>query len=304
MANLFSSMLLGNAFPYQPRLRVWYDVGDLTTITKAYQTITPTGTGTSGASSFTASADVTNVIPVGAILKLGGDSYTVTSISIVTVGVSPVLSTNYVAGAIQLDKVSRINDKSGRGIDAVQVILSGQPIYVPANIGSVAAIVGMDAGVMTFANIPNIHLGFSNINVTKYNQDTSANNFGNVVTINGGSTNVAQRQPLFYFAKSPTRLNISVGTFDAAITSVSAGQNLIGYCQYDGATTIKTSVNTQVLTTNTVTQLTSSISAGAILQGATKGSFSELMLWDGQLLSAEYLLAQRYLATKYGITVS
>src|SRR5882757_11063268 len=89
-------------------MNLWLDGNDTSTITKAYQNITPTGSGTSGTHTITASATMANLALIGNKFRIGGiDIYTISAISTVTITIVETLTATYAAGsALALDKES------------------------------------------------------------------------------------------------------------------------------------------------------------------------------------------------------
>ncbi len=121
---------------------IWYNPGISTTLTKAYRNLTQTGTGTSGTTIITANSSVANLVQAGQIIRIGGtDTYTVASVSTVTINTVQTLSTNYVAQALALDGVSQMNDISGNSNTATQSTDANKPTYSPLLINNTPALV-------------------------------------------------------------------------------------------------------------------------------------------------------------------
>lgn len=122
-------------------LLAWFDATDISTITKGYVTKAQTATGTSGASSFTTSADISADLFPNMLVRLAGtDVYTISTVSGTTVNITGTLSTNYSASALAVEGISQWNDKSGNGNHATQGIGSYQPGYIPNDYSSNAAV--------------------------------------------------------------------------------------------------------------------------------------------------------------------
>ncbi len=122
-------------FPNQlSDLKLWLDGVDTSTITKTYQNITPTGSGTSGSTTITASASMAALAQVGNEIRIGGtDIYTISAISTVTITTAETLTSNYSAGSVlALDKISQLTDKSGSSNTATQATADSQPSFVPS----------------------------------------------------------------------------------------------------------------------------------------------------------------------------
>lgn len=102
---------------YTPVL--WLSSSDPSTITKSYQNLAATGSGTIGTTTITASADQTNLIQAGEKLRIGGtDIYTVATVATTTITTVETLSNTYTAGSvlalIQVDQY--LNNISGINI--------------------------------------------------------------------------------------------------------------------------------------------------------------------------------------------
>lgn len=138
--------------PFLSGLRLYLDSSDSTTITKAYQNLVATGTGTVGTNTITASGVVTNLIQPGMKLRISGtDIYTVASVATPVITTVELLSTSYVAQIMAVDRVSQWNDKSGFGNHATQGTALIQLIYNPARLNGQAVLTGDGASYM-FAN--------------------------------------------------------------------------------------------------------------------------------------------------------
>lgn len=87
-----------------------------------------TATGTSGASSLTASSSVSVLMFAGQQFRLGSDIYTVSSISGTTINIVGTLSTNYSAVQIEVYKNSAIWDSAGKSNNVSQGTAGNQPI--------------------------------------------------------------------------------------------------------------------------------------------------------------------------------
>lgn len=203
---------------------VWYDCSDVSTITKAYQNITPTGAGISGSTTITASASVTNIVPVGSKLRIDGtDIYTVSNVSTTTITTVETLTATYNAGsALALDKVSQINDKSGRGYHATQATIALQPVYVPnvQNGKSVVDFIQLGACM----SIGNLNLGTAFTQVMLMKLDLSIAN-GDTFRRLFGMTN---NNTFLFLRKATTNLEQK-----AVLTGQSENRSLLSYSAYD-----------------------------------------------------------------------
>lgn len=103
-------------------------------IIRAYQTLTGTATGTSGAATFAVSNSQALFIFAGMRVRLNGtDVYKVQSVATsgtTTVTISTTLSTNYSAGtSIEVEKISQWSDISGNANHFVQATALNMPLY-------------------------------------------------------------------------------------------------------------------------------------------------------------------------------
>lgn len=149
-----------------PNLALWLDPVDLNTITKAYQNLAQTGSGTSGTTVITANSTVANLVQAGQKIRIGAtDIYTVSSVVTTTINTIETLSTNYGGGSIlALDRSSQWNDKSGLGNNATQATALSQLIYTPNRINGNSVFVGDGVAFMNIASgiytIPNSDLTY------------------------------------------------------------------------------------------------------------------------------------------------
>lgn len=132
--SLFFTFLPDNSSFVPTRLLArWYDSAASSTITKAYQDIAPTGSGSITTNTITASSSVATIVPIGSVIRIGGtDTYTVSNVVTTTITTVEPLSATYSAGsALALDKVSQWDDKTRQFVNAVQGTASLQPVYIP-----------------------------------------------------------------------------------------------------------------------------------------------------------------------------
>ena len=134
MLPILSGCIASSINPALTGMNLWLDGNDTSRITKIYQNITPTGTGTSGTHTITASATMANLAFIGNKIRIGGtDIYTISAISTVTITTVETLTATYSAGsALALDKESQILDKSGHSNNAANATVDQQPTYIPA----------------------------------------------------------------------------------------------------------------------------------------------------------------------------
>lgn len=307
MANLFNTMLFSSGLPSAGK--VLQLKAATTNVIKAYQTVTPTGTGTSGNSSFTASADCTTIIPVGAILTLGSDSYTVTSVSTVTIGVTPNLITSYAAQPIALDKVSQWSDLSGQGNHYTQGTTAVQPIYNPLIINSTRPGISFVGAHNLIApsglySIPN---GDNTLFTVAYRATESGSQAYVFALTKAGSAR-------YHFRFAGTAGNTAFWNSNAApgteVTRTGGTSTipLISTSQRSG-TTLQLQINNGTAGTNSNANSEAGIDAGSLgsFLGTTaflNGSIAEVILYNRALSAAENVQVCRILANEHAITIS
>lgn len=280
-------------------------------VTKAYQNLTATGTGTSGTTSITASGTITNLIQPGMKLRIGGtDIYTVVTASAVTITTQETLSTNYVASAMALDRVSQWNDTSGQGNHATQGTASSQPIYTPALINSSKASTTWDG------------LGKFVLPSTLYTVPGGNNT---IFAVSNSITFAVQQGILFMEASGSSRLRLGFGTAAGAGSSTNskfgngpfvsdasaAGTNanfqiLTGY---RSGTTQSMQINNGTAVTNTngangtsiTTALIGTNNAGTV---SLTGNIAKILLYNRALAASEIVRINKILSLETAIVVS
>lgn len=245
-------------------LALWLDAADANSFTKAYQNITPTGSGTSGTTTITASATVAKLVPPGSKLRIGGtDIYTVDSVSTTTITTVETLSATYNAGsALAVDKISQWNDKSGNARHATQGTVANQPVYVPAaqNGQSVVDFIG-DADAV---GIPSLALqtSFTQIVVLRLNISMAAGS--SIRDVLGKANNNAN-----LFIRQAT----SVVEQKCVLTGGADPRSALNYASYDagayGVIISEVNLSNRTIYLPDGTSNTASNTPAASLQGAT-----------------------------------
>lgn len=287
-------------------LACWYDTANLASITKAYVTIVATGTGSSGASSFTCSTDATSIIPVGAIIKLGGDSYTVTNVVTTTISVTPNLITNYSTAAIQLDQVSQLYDLSGNKRHATQGTSGNQPIYVPnAQNGSVVDFIRA-ADAMAIPSL-DLQTAFTSIVVLKLDVSIAAG--ASIRDVFGKSNNNANlfirqsnahmEQKCVLTGGADPRSNLDYSVYDNSAYGITISEvNLSNRTIYLQNGTSNTQTNTTAASFQTPTD---TWLIGRTNTGDAKYKVAEFMFFNKSLSTAERTQMIRYIENKRGL---
>ena len=126
-----------------PNLSCWIDNSLSSKVTKAYQNLTATGSGTSGTTTITSSTNIGSSTNAGCKIRIGAtDTYTISNISSTTITTVETLTSTYGAGsALAFDRESQILDITSNANNAVQATASAQPIYCPAGINNKDVIV-------------------------------------------------------------------------------------------------------------------------------------------------------------------
>lgn len=286
-------------------LKLWHDMSDITAMTIAYQNITATGTGVSTTSTITASVDVTSIVKPGMILRIGGtDTYTVATVSTVTITTSAPLSANYTGAAMALQSISQINDKSGNLYHSTQATTSKQPVYNPAKQNSlgVAEFSGNNTMIMNsgIGIIPQgAHTVFA---VTK--RDADINSIELIYNMGTGGTN--SRNAMF-FANVGQNIYRSDAGASSNITLASLTTNAYHLYRgtYNGLTTLTFDADNNATSGTNSSGVVSSDSSSFFLGSRSDtqfyliGSICELIMFNRLLTSAEQTAMETYLKTKW-----
>lgn len=308
MSVLCNAMMVGSgSVPFLSGLQLFLDSFDSTTITKSYQNLVATGTGTSGATIITASGVVTNLIQAGMKLRIGGtDIYTVASVSTPTINTVETLSTNYVAQAMALDRISQWNDKSGLGNNATQATALKQPVYNPARLNSQAVITYDNASTLVLPSalytIPN---GDSTLFLVGNQTTLSAADYFIGMTEAGGGR---------YYLRTDTTdgsiffLNRTSDANAVTITGVTnANYNI--YCCLRSGTTQSIQVNNGTPVTNTSALSENGIDAAYLGSKADAGNYLVgnmplILLYNRVLSNSEIINVNKWIAQRTAITIS
>jgi hypothetical protein len=311
---------LGN--PVLTGMNLWLDGNDTSTITKAYQSITPTGTGTSGTTTITASATMANLGFIGDKIRIGGtDIYTISAISTTTITTVETLTNNYVAAALALDKESQVNDKSGHSNTAANATADTQPTYIPA-IKNGKAFMGFDGtnDLLTVTSSSSIDDIFANGGTYLYViNPRSAGGGGNgrvfdktrsVLLVSNFVANVGDIslfqsttgtswQWAAFGAINQNNYNIVIVTYNAS--TVATSPNIY--------VNSKTAASITVTTTGSGTALSDSginytLGNRAALDRAFNGSIGVAQAWKYVFSAAQITQAMSYYSNFYNISVT
>ncbi len=288
-----------------PGLQLLLNYPTTSNVTKAYVNLAATGSGTSGTNTITAASTETNLVQAGQILRIGGtDTYTVSSVSTVTITTVETLSTNYVAQAMALDRGSQWNDTSGQGNHVTQATGLNRPIFSPNYLNGHAAFIGDGA---SFFSLPSALLTFPSSDstifiVAKRNSETALANS----LITAGVTGVSLGYQMTLSATSGN-LNYRNGTSTLVRTGGTNTNNQIFMGIRNGIIQ-RTSINNGTeATDNNATNPTTSDFAKLFSGDSTTfaiGSISKVMLWKRVLSNSERVQVYRMLANETGITIS
>lgn len=298
-----------------PGLRLWLDA-NVSTITKTYQNLSATGSGTSGSTTITASGSVANLVQPGMKLRIGGtDIYTVSTVVTTTITTVETLTATYNAGsAMALDRASQWNDLSGQGNHATQATALKQPVYNP-NQSNSGAVLTFD-GASTLALPSALYTIPSAANTIFVTAKQTVNGGGGVSArivdmSEGGGTNFryyisfsSTASTLIYANSTSGALTSSTGT--SANTSF---QIIMG--QYDGGTNQGVAYNNGAQSVNNVgagsaesgcdsAYIGSASDSGRYLTGAIK----RILIWNRALSASEIIKVNRYCAALDAITLS
>lgn len=311
MSILNNSMMMSGGVPFAPLLQLYLDSFDAGSMTKAYQNQVATGTGTSGSTTITASADQTSKMQAGMKLRMKGtDIYTIVSVSTVTITTLETLSQSYAADAMALDRISQWNDKSGLGNHATQATALSRPIYNPVQLNGNSVITFDGANLLSLPsgvfNIPNeAHTVFV---VGKRN--TASGNQA-LLNMNVGVSPSNQAWLIQYANTAGNILYQNRALNTSAVTSTSNTTTNFNIIQgdYDGASNINIRINNGTATNNTNSALVSTVDGAAI--GATDEGTNNLTGHIGIVLVYKALLTTsgisqvvKWLSRKTAIAVS
>ena len=308
---LCNSLLGANSVPFLPVLQLYLDSFDSTSITKTYQNLAATGTGTSGTTVITASGSVASLVKAGELLRIGGtDIYTVLSVTGagLTINTVETLSTNYVAQAMALDRVSQWNDKSGKGNHVTQGTALIQPVYNPAQLNSNAVISfdGTNALVLPSA-LYSIANGANTIFVTS-KRDTEAGTTNVVLSLGEGAD--VNRTALSYNSTSGQVIFINHAGAGSSVTK--SGNTNTNYQilmgSFNGGTGLTVNTNNGTAATSTTGAVSSAVDRGSIGARTSSslfliGDIAQIVVYNRLLSTTEIIQVNKFLAQKTGITI-
>lgn len=317
-----SPAIKGGQFnPRRPaNLSLWISGSDLGQITKAYQTITPTGSGTSGTTTITASATMATLGFVGQKLRIAGtDIYTLSLISTTTLTTVETLSATYNAGsALANDKISQILDKSSNSNTATQATADSQPTYIP-NKKNGKSLMGFDSNndglsIASSSSVDNIFAAGGTM-IFVFNPRGSGA---------AGSGRIFEKTNIRLLMNGATGLNFTQITSGTAGTWVTSGSQIavnnyyILVMTYDAssvATAPKLYLNSNTaagLTVSSAPTGTATSDASAALYIGNRstldrgfdGFIAEALAYKRVLTAAEIAQELTYWGNYYGITIS
>lgn len=293
--------------PVLDGLRLYLDSFDSATITKTYQNIVATGSGTIGTTTITASATVADRVQAGMKLRIGGtDIYTVSTVVTTTITTVETLSATYTAGsALALDRISQWNDKSGYGNHATQATVLKQPIYNPARLNGKAVVTydgvsgfSLPSGLYTIPNGDNTmffvdkHIGAINIFLIHMTEAGGSRQY--IIQSTAGQN---------YY------LNNTTGTGQVALTGVTNSNPQIIMSQLSG-TTQKLAVNNGTPVTNTNGAYESGINAAGLGANSTVASFhltgdmAMVLIYNRALTDAEIISVNQWISARTAIIIA
>jgi hypothetical protein len=223
-----------------PNLTCWIDNSLSSKVTKAYQTLSATGSGTSGTTTITSTSNIGTGTNSGCKIRIGAtDIYTISGISGTTITTIETLTSTYGAGsALALDKESQILDITSNGNNAVQATASAQPIYCPAGIN------GKDVIVFDTANNPVLQIPSS---TTMDNMFSSGGTFFTVMRPRGAGSAALGRiiEKGSFSLRSGNgailKLNLSIATSGTSYSWVTTNSDMVAGTVYVVVVTFKSS---------------------------------------------------------------
>lgn len=294
----------------------WYDCSDITTITKAYASKTPTGSGTISTTTITASADVSNIVPVGSKLRIGGtDIYTVSAVSTTTITTIETLTATYSAGAaLALDEVTLLTDKAPTVLNATTAGAALNPTYVPNNQNGLSIIDFIQLGSCLQTPAFNLQSAFTIVMLIKLDKTIAAGDtFRRLFTMGNNNSGLFIRQ-------STSNLEMK-----ATLTGQSENRSLLSYSAYDNTAygivisevnlsnrtlylqngTSNTTTNTTAASFATPTQTwfigdNNTVAAGGATTTGCK--VAEVMFFNRSLATIERTTLNSYFQQKWGIS--
>lgn len=311
MTMLCNAMMIGSgSVPFLSGLQLYLDSFNTSSITKGYVDLAATGSGTSGTTVITAASTETNLVKAGMKLRIGGtDIYTVASVSTVTINTVETLSTNYVAQAMALDRISQWNDLSGKGNHYTQSTALTKPVYNPAQLNS-GAVISFDGANSLVA--PSALYSLSNgantvFVVAKRDSEAATTN----VLFNLGSGVDTSRIALSLNSVAGEILYRNDNGTGTAVTKTGGTNTNYQILQgsFNGSTGISAAFNNGIAATATTGTLESAVDRGAIGSRTSSslfliGSIACVLAFNRLLTASEIVSVNRFLAQKFNITIS
>lgn len=291
--------------PILKNLQLWLDSSDIQTITKAYQNLAATGSGTSGTKIITASADQTSLIQPGEKLRIGGvDIYTVSSVATTTINTVEILTNDYITQVMALDRVSQWNDKSGNGHNATQGTALAQPVYTPA-IQNGKAVLTFDGTANTLI-LPSGLYSIPAANNTMFvvsKQGTNNGDYGLIDFLNSFSGSFRY---VLDGETTPGRMQFINGTNSTGTVLdnvIRTNANI--FTAFRNATILSLSVNNGVPSTantgnNSPGVAIANIGSYSGVSGFLLGSVAEILIYNRALSASEILQINLELKSKWG----
>lgn len=298
--------------PYIPPLTpgnvLWHDGADSSaaSMTLSYVNLVATGSGTSGTTVITASADMTSKVQAGFKIRIAGtDIYTVASVSTTTINTVETLSTNYTAGsALALNRCSQWWDKSGLGNHSTQSTALARPVLNPAKQNGSSALGWDGASFMNMASgTYGIFAGDSTIfSVSQIVSETGSRQYVLGWDVSG-TIEVLQR-----YSSTAGRIEAQFGTASGpAITGLTNTNMRIWDTRRAGATIgIQTNNGSENTNANGINVTPTRGNIGAILGGANTaitGTICEIAIWNRNLTAAEINQIYHYFSSKWAIAI-
>lgn len=310
LANITRTRVARRQLPNLPGFFFWYGGNGAAGITRAYQDLVETGSGSSGASTITASATVANLVFPGMLIRIGGtDVYTVSTVVTTTITITGTLSTNYGAGsALAVERVSQWDDNSGRGNHATQGTALKQPLYIPDALKGRPAL-GFDGASTLVMPSPTYSISSAPNEVFAVaKRHTEAGTVTRILAFNnGGGASGDFRMLLGYSGTSGTTQYACNGTGSNVAKSGGTNTNyqliqggLGTYFQFNTYNNLSLSVAT---TGAVATTDRAHIGSNADTDRYLIGGIAEILGFNRSLANQDRYLILRYLAERWGIGI-
>lgn len=294
-----------------------------------YQNNTLTGSGSSGTTTITASADASNLMFIGQKFRIGAnDVYTIANISTTTITTVETLTANYTTQILYNLKDSQISDSSGNFNNATNATASSQPTYVQTGIGSQPAL-GFDSiddyiSSPASSSINDIFASGGTIALVFKNRSLALNLRRLLDKDSGAATTGFIIALLDAFSSPATSLRFSapftgtLGIWASPDNSTPINTNLIVFITYNSSSAANVpTIYINSATASTLTTLSSptgsSVSDAAnalfignrsLLDRTLNGYISEVIAWKRVLSSTEINMLMKNLGKKYGVAIS